>query len=147
MPQYSEQRTLPFSAEQLFDLVSDVREYPKFLPWCEGARIYNQKEGQFDADLIIGFKMFKERFTSRVTTDKPTKVYVDYIRGPMKELYNHWHFIPQPDGSCVIDFDVRFQFKSALLDKLIGTVFAEATQKMIGAFEKRAYELYGDPVV
>jgi coenzyme Q-binding protein COQ10 len=144
MPRHTEKRHLPFSAEQLFAIVSDVKSYPEFLPWCTGARVYNVREGQFDADLLIGYKQFKERFTSRVTIEEPTKVYVDYLRGPLKHLYNHWHFLPQEDGSCIIDFDVDLEFNSSMLEFAIRRYFDEATKKMIAAFEDRAKRIYGN---
>ncbi|NVJ99116.1 MAG: type II toxin-antitoxin system RatA family toxin [Alphaproteobacteria bacterium] len=144
MHQFSEKRILPFSDRQLFDLVSDVAKYPEFLPWCMGARIYNQKSGQFDADVIIGFKMFRERFTSRVSVEANSRVDVDYIKGPMKRLYNHWRFVPQADGTCLVDFEVDFEFKSRVLNQMIGALFAEACKRMMSAFEERAQALYGD---
>ncbi len=142
MPKFAEKKALPYSAEQVFNIVSDVAKYPDFLPWCVGARVYAKKNDQFDADVIIGFKMFRERFTSRVTMEPSQKVYVDYIKGPMKRLYNHWHFIEQSDGTCVIDFEVDFEFKSKLLDDMIGALFGKACQKMVSAFEERAHQLY-----
>ena len=148
MPTYHEKKHLPFTADELFDLISDVGSYPEFLPWCVGARVYNRASDQFDADLVIGFKMFREKFTSRVTLNRatdtrPGKVYVDYLRGPMRQLYNHWLLYPQEDGSCLVDFDVRFQFKNIVLDNMIGGMFSEATALMVQAFEDRAHELYG----
>ncbi len=143
MPKFTEKKTLPYSPKQVFSVVCDVAKYPDFLPWCVGARIFAKKENQFDADVIIGFKMFRERFTSRVTLVPHEKVYVDYIKGPMKRLYNHWHFIEQEDGSCLIDFEVDFEFKSKLLDDMIGTLFGKACEKMVAAFEERVQELYG----
>jgi coenzyme Q-binding protein COQ10 len=142
VPRHTQQKHLPYSAKQLFDMVSDVKTYPEFLPWCVGARVYNIQEGRFDADLIIGYKMFKERFTSRVTIVDPTRVYVDYLRGPLKRLYNHWNFHPQEDGSCIVDFDVDLEFKSSFLESAIRKYFDEATKRMIDAFEGRAHELY-----
>ena len=146
MPRHSEHKHLPFSADQLFSVVSDVKRYPEFLPWCNGARVYNVKDGQFDADLIIGYKSFREHFTSRVSLSKPDKVYVDYLRGPLKRLYNHWHFLPQADGSCIVDFDVDLEFNSSVLEFAIQRYFGEATRKMVAAFEARAAELYPNPL-
>ncbi|RMB08781.1 type II toxin-antitoxin system RatA family toxin [Eilatimonas milleporae] len=145
MPHFTEKKTLPYSPEQLFDMVSDVTRYPEFLPWCVGARVYNRKADGFDADLLIGFKAFRERFTSRVTLTHPTRVYVDYLRGPLKRLYNHWDFEETADGCCAISFEVDLEFKSRTLEALIGGVFTRATQKMVSAFEDRAAILYGPP--
>ena len=143
MPHFSEQKQLPYSADQVFALVSDVASYPEFLPWCLGARVYSRKPDRFDADVIIGFKMFREGFTSRVTMKEGKSLNVDYIKGPMKRLYNHWVFTQQSDGSCMVDFEVDFEFKSRMLDELIGGLFEKACHKMMSAFEERAAVLYG----
>lgn len=146
MHRFTEKKILPFSDEQLFSLVADVAKYPEFLPWCLGARVYGRKAGQFDADVIIGFKMFRERFTSRVTLEPHAKVDVDYIKGPMKRLYNHWRFIPQEDGRCLVDFEVDFEFSNALLNQMIGSLFEQACHRMMGAFEERAHALFAPSV-
>jgi coenzyme Q-binding protein COQ10 len=144
VPHFSEKKILPYTDKQLFDLVADVSRYPEFLPWCVGARVYGRREDRFDADVIIGFKMFREKFTSRVTLEPNCRVDVDYIKGPMKRLYNHWRFIPQENGGCMIDFEVDFDFSSKLLNQMIGGLFGEACRKMVNAFEERAADLYGD---
>lgn len=143
MPHFSEEKILPYSQQQVFDLVSDVRKYPEFLPWCVGARVYNRKPTGFDADVMIGFKMFRERFTSRVSLKANESVDVDYIKGPMKRLYNHWRFVPQPDGGCLVDFEVDFEFSNRMLDEMIGGLFEKACHRMVSAFETRAQEIYG----
>lgn len=143
MPRFTTQKSLPYTPEQMTALVADVRSYPEFLPWCKGARVFNRKTGVFDADLVIGFNMFRETFTSRVTVEPGRKVYVDYLKGPLKRLYNHWLFHEADGGGCLIDFDVDFEFANSILENLIGEVFQRATNKMIGAFEERAHVLYG----
>lgn len=147
MPTHAEQRRLPYSAEQLFDLVAEVERYPEFLPWCVGARIRERRGNVIVADLLIGFRMVRERFTSRVVLDRPLRIDVAYSEGPFRYLTNHWSFIPQPDGSCVIDFYVDFEFHSRVLQKIIGMLFNEAVRRMVGAFEARARHLYGAPTV
>lgn len=142
MPKRSEKKLLPYTSDQLFDLVADVGRYPEFLPWCIGARIYNRRPERFDADVIIGFKMFRERFTSRVTLSPHKSVDVDYISGPMKRLYNHWRFMDHEMG-CIVDFEVDFEFDNPVLEKMIGRMFAEATDRMIDAFVERSHTLYG----
>ncbi|MFC3051068.1 type II toxin-antitoxin system RatA family toxin [Kordiimonas pumila] len=142
MPKFSEQKVLPYSREQVFALVSDVQKYPEFLPWCIGARVYNRQPACFDADVIIGFKMFREKFTSRVSLIQDERVDVDYIKGPMKQLYNHWHF-QSVEGGCLVEFEVDFEFNSKLLNDMIGGLFGKACEKMVAAFEGRAQVLYG----
>ena len=142
MPTHAEKRHLPYTPEQLFDLVADVAEYPKFLPWCAGARITKRDGDVFFADLVIGYKMIREKFGSRVTALRPDHIHVEYLSGPMKHLSNHWRFIAEEDGSCTIDFYVEFEFRNPLLQNLINIFFNEAVKRMVGAFEARARELY-----
>jgi coenzyme Q-binding protein COQ10 len=146
MMKHAEQRLLGYRPEQLFDLVADVERYPEFLPWCIGARIRERSESLLVADLVIGFKLIRERFTSRVTMDRPhLGIETAYADGPFKHLSNCWRFEPTPDGGCRIDFYVEFEFRSAVLQKLIGLLFHEAVKRMVGAFETRARALYGPP--
>ncbi len=144
MPRHSERRPLPYRPDQMFDLVAAVELYPEFLPWCKAARIRERKDDLIVADLVIGFKGVTERFTSRVTLDSTIpKIDVSYEDGPFKYLENKWVFENSPDG-CVIDFYVDFEFRSRLLQGLMGLVFTEAVRKMVHAFEKRADALYSD---
>lgn len=146
MPTHAEQKKLPYTAEQLFRLVADVEKYPEFLPWCAASRITKREnEGRiFYADLVIGYKMAREKFGSRVTLAEPSHVHVEYLSGPMKYLSNHWRFIEEPDGSCIIDFYVDFEFKSKIFQGLIEVFFNEVVKRMVAAFEERAESLYGD---
>jgi coenzyme Q-binding protein COQ10 len=144
MPTHAEQRVLPYTPEQLFALVADIERYPEFLPWCIGARIKERRPNLVVADLIIGFKVFRERFTSRVVLDPPGKIDVTYAEGPFRYLDNHWTFERAPEG-CRIGFFVDFEFKSRLMQKVIEVLFSEAVRRMVGAFEKRACDLYGAP--
>lgn len=144
MPTHAEKRSLPFSPDQLFGLVADVEKYPEFLPWCVGARIRKRDGDVFFADLVIGFKMIRERYTSKVVLDpQGGRIDVHYTEGPFQHLNNHWIFHPTPDGGTIIDFYVDFEFRSKLLQKVIGTLFNEAVKLMVSAFEKRAQQLYG----
>jgi coenzyme Q-binding protein COQ10 len=147
MPTHAERRRLPFSAEQLYKLVADVESYPKFLPWCVATRI-RQRHQEGDAvvelsDMVIGFKMLREKYTSRVTL-REGRIDVEYVEGPFKYLTNHWIFEQQPDGGCVIDFYIDFEFRSKMLQKIMGGLFNEAVKLMVGAFERRARQIYGE---
>ena len=142
MTTHAEQRLIRHSPEQLFDLVADVRRYPEFLPWCLASRIRKQTDTALVADLIIGFQVFKEQFTSHVQMDKKHLIIkVEYAEGPFKYLTNEWKFIEHPDG-CMIDFHVDFEFKSRLLQTVIESLFTEAVKRMVSAFETRANQLY-----
>ena len=143
MPTHAETRRVAYRPEQLFDLVADVGKYPKFLPWCVGARIRERTETTIVADLMIGFRMVRERFTSRIVLDPPGRIDVSYSEGPFRYLDNHWLFEPEPDGGCTLDFFVDFEFKSRILQKVIEVLFGEAVKRMVSAFETRARQLYG----
>jgi coenzyme Q-binding protein COQ10 len=145
MPTHAEKRYLPYTPEQVYDVVADVERYPEFLPWCKAVRITSREGDTFHADLVAAFKVFRERFTSRVHLVPKEQIDVDYINGPFKYLKNHWRFEPAPDGSCMVDFYVDFEFRSRLLQSLIGLLFDEAVRRMVAAFETRARQLYGPP--
>lgn len=141
MPTHAEVRKLPYTPQQMFDLVVDVDKYPEFLPWCLSAKIWKREDNVLYADLIIGYGVVKERFTSKVSFTAPSHIHVEYLKGPMKHLSNHWKFNPTPDG-CEVDFFVDFEFKNPLLRKLMGVFFGEAVRVMVKAFEARARQLY-----
>ena len=148
MTTHSETRKMPYSAAQMYALVADVARYPEFLPWCAGARIRATTRIDaievMEADLVISFKLFREKFVSRVTLDEAgQKILVEYLDGPFKYLRNSWAF-RDVEGGCEIDFFVDFEFKSRVLQTLIGVVFTEAMHRIVRAFEARARALYGD---
>lgn len=142
MPSHHETRHLPFSAEQMFDLVADVKRYPEFLPWVSAMRVRRDGATETLADMIVGFKGLRETFTSRVEKLRPERLHVDYVDGPLKYLRNDWVFRPEGQG-CAVDFTVDFQFKNRVFEMLAGQVFGQALRRMIGAFETRAQQLYG----
>lgn len=142
MPTHAERRVLPHTPEQMYALVADVERYPAFLPWCTGVRIFKREENVLYADLMVGFKMVRETFTSKVSLTPTTRIDVEYLRGPFRHLNNHWLFKPHEAG-CEIDFYIDFEFRSRLLQALMGTLFNEAVRRMVAAFETRARDLYG----
>ena len=143
MPTHAEKRILPYPPEKLYNLVSDVEKYPDFLPWCIALRVHRREVKTINADMIIGFKVFREKFSTRITLNPQSRIDVEYLDGPFKYLNNHWIFKPIENGACEIDFYVDFEFKSLILQKAIGAVFNEAVRKMINAFEARAHIIYG----
>lgn len=145
MPRHEETRHLPYTADQMFDLVADVARYGEFLPWVTGVRVRRNDETEMTADLIVGFKGLREQFTSRVVKSRPSRIRVEYVDGPLRHLHNDWSFTPQHDGGCAVHFVVDFSFRSSLFERLAGQVFDRALRKMIGAFEDRAKVLYGLP--
>lgn len=147
MPTHAERRSMPYTPQQMFDLVAGVDQYPKFLPWCVASRITKREGSVFYADLIIGYKMVRESFTSRVSLIPaagavPGEIRVEYMKGPMRHLNNRWVFEPGPDGGCTIDFFVDFEFKNPVIQRLLEVFFHEAVKRMVTAFETRAAELY-----
>ena len=143
MPRHAETRHLPWSPEQMFDLVADVARYGEFLPWVAAVRVRSDSDTEMLADLIVGFKGLRETFTSRVVKRRPDEVHVDYVDGPLKHLRNDWVFRPDGAGGAFVDFSVDFAFRNRLFEALAGQVFDVALQRMIGAFEARAAALYG----
>lgn len=143
MPTHAEKKVLPYTPEQMYALVADVEKYPEFLPWCLAARIRRREGNVMFADLVIGFKMVRERFTSRVELNEPERrIDVQYTDGPFQYLNNHWIFSEHEKGCCV-DFFVDFEFRSKMLQKIMGLLFNEAVRRMVQAFETRADQLYG----
>jgi len=144
MPGIREIRQLPYSCEQMFDLVADVARYPEFLPWIPATRVKSDSETEMVADMLVAFKALREKFTSRVEKRRPEEIKVHYVNGPLQDLDNVWLFRPIGPGSCEVDFCVEFRFRNALFEKLAGQFFDRAFRKMVTAFETRAAELYGN---
>ncbi|WP_319823784.1 type II toxin-antitoxin system RatA family toxin [Thalassovita sp.] len=148
MPTHSETRQLPYSAQQMYQLVADVKAYPAFLPWCAATRVRSHEDMPdgtqlMKADMVISFKVFRERFGTVVQMHPDQhKLFIEYLDGPFKYLKSSWEFAKTPDG-CEVQFFVDFEFKNAVLQKIIGVVFNEAMHRIVKAFEKRAAELYG----
>ena len=149
MPQHSDSRILPYTADQMYALVADIERYPEFLPWNSAARIRARRPGEggsevVEADLVISFKVFRERFGSRVTLWPDAKrIDTEYLDGPFKYLRSGWSFADLPEGGCKVEFFVDFEFRNAILGKVIGVVFGEAMSRIVRAFEDRARVLYG----
>ncbi|MBI1272790.1 MAG: type II toxin-antitoxin system RatA family toxin [Alphaproteobacteria bacterium] len=142
MPKRSEERVLPYTPQQLYDLVADIERYPEFLPWCRTAHVLERKGNNVTADLVIGYKAFSENFRSHVTLKPGKRIEVDYGGGPLTHLANKWEFAPAPGKSCKLSFYVDFDFRSSLLSGLMGVFFEQAFGRMVDAFEARAQELY-----
>ena len=147
MPTHSETRRLPYSAQQMYDLVADVARYPEFLPWTAAARIREMREEGDHvvmlADLVISFKVFRERFGSRVTLwPEARKIDTEYLDGPFRYMISHWSFA-EAEGGCDVSFHVDFEFRNRVLQATATVFFNEAMQRVVRAFERRAAELYG----
>ena len=143
MPAHAEKRVVPYTPEQMFDVVADIERYPEFLPWCVATQVRPIHDNVIYADMMIGFRMFRERFTTRDVLERPRRILVAHHQGPFKRLHNHWIFEPQDDGGCLIDFFLDFEFRSRVFERMISIVFHEAVGHMVAAFERRARKIYG----
>ena len=148
MPTHSETRFLPYTPQQMYDLVADVGKYPQFLPWCAAARVRKVTpkvdHDIMEADLVISFKVFRERFGSCVVLyPQEHRIDTEYLDGPFRYMKSNWSFEPAEDGGCNVSFFVDFEFRNAVLQGIIGVVFNEAMQRIVRAFERRAAELHG----
>jgi coenzyme Q-binding protein COQ10 len=155
MSTYTQKRFLPYTPDQLFALVAAVDRYPEFLPWCRAARIRSSEKlkGIGDkavimADLVIGFRMIRERYTSSVMLQPPNRIDVTCVKGPFRHLDSHWIFEPvaasaeYPRGGTMLTFRIKFELRSMLLNSLMGVLFNDAARDMLAAFEGRAKQLY-----
>lgn len=146
MSAHSETKRLPYSADQMYDLVANVADYPKFLPWTAAARVRSETDQgdhtEMLADLVVSFKVFRETFGSRVLLwPDAKKIDTSYIEGPFKFLESTWTFA-DAEGGCDVHFEVEFEFKNKILQGAAGMFFNQAMQTIVRAFEKRAAELY-----
>jgi coenzyme Q-binding protein COQ10 len=145
VPRIDETRFLPFSAEQMFDLVADVARYAEFLPWVVATRVRSDNEVEMVADMLVGFAALKEKFTSRVHKQRPSNIRVEYLDGPLKRLENYWTFVAIDAHNCRIEFQVDFSFRNSLFERLAGQHLDRALRRMVSAFEARAAALYTQP--
>ena len=150
MPTHHERRRLPHRPEQVFDLVADVRGYPRFIPWVEALRVRREDvtdgTGTLTADMVVGYKMFRESFRSDVTLNREAgTIEVDYVRGPLRHLENDWRFEDDPErpGGCVVDFTIDFAFKNRLMQAAAGQLMERGFMRLVAAFEREADARYG----
>jgi coenzyme Q-binding protein COQ10 len=143
MHSFQETRIMPYKHDLIDKIIMDIEKYPEFLPWCKKARIISKNDDFLTAELSVEFKGFTENYVSKVVRRAETSVYyieVVAISGPFKLLKNIWS-IKELDNKTKVDFSIDFEFKSRILDMVIGMFFSTATEKMIGAFEARAEKL------
>lgn len=143
MPGIREIRRLPWTVEQMFDLVADVGRYGEFLPWVIATRVRSDDAEEMVADMLVGFKGLREKFASRVLKTRPGRIEVIYLDGPMRDLDNVWEFHAAEEGGCEVHFHVEFTFRNAIFERLAGQYFDRAFRRMVAAFEERAEALYG----
>ena len=163
MPRRATSTLVPYSASEMFELVADVERYPEFLPWCRALRVVDRREGEHGevliADLMVGYRMFRETFRSRVTLDRERfRIDTRYVRGPMRDMSNLWRFEPHPweredigaagplstlEG-CIVQFAVAFSLINPMMERAAKLVFEDAFSLMSEAFIDRAAAVYGE---
>ena len=149
MPSFRSERRVRHSAKKMFDLVADVERYPEFVPLCQALRVLRRTTDEAGlevlvADMEVGYRAIREKFTSRVTLDpaKP-KILVEYIDGPFSRLENIWNFRDDGQSGSLVEFFIAYDFRSRVLGALMGSMFDSAFRKFSAAFEARADAVYG----
>ncbi len=142
MPKIRVSEILPFSCEQMYNLVEDVESYPKFLPWCSKARVWDRKDTQFMAELTVSFKGIKEKFQTLDIIEPNKKIEVNLKSGPFQYLASTWQFHPIGDDRTKVEFFIDFRFSNKMKEMIMGPVFTQVSKQMISAFRKRAITLY-----
>ena len=143
MLRYKERKCLFYKTENVFDIVADIESYSEFLPWCIDSSITNRRSNILYAELVIGFQSFKEKYTSKVVLRRPHRIDIEYVSGPFKDLITYWSFEKQ-NKLTVVDFFIEFEFKSLVLQRIMGILFKKSAERMISAFEKRTKQIYGN---
>ncbi|MEX3606724.1 MAG: type II toxin-antitoxin system RatA family toxin [Burkholderia sp.] len=131
------------SAEQMFDLVTDVADYPNFLPWCGGIEIRCQDETGMEARIDINFNGIRQHFATRNNQERPYRIDIEFTDGPFKKFIGHWRFMPLRAHACKIEFALHYEFTSMILEKIVGPVFSHIANTLVDSFVKRADQRYG----
>lgn len=135
---------LGYSAEQMFDLVAGVEDYPKFLPWCGGVKVLEDTDDKLVACLGINFHGVRQSFTTSNVNTRPTQMTMKLVDGPFKVMDGIWTFKMLRADACKVEFDLHYEFSSMILEQLIGPVFGMIANSMVDSFCKRAETVYGD---
>lgn len=151
MPQFRTTRLVSHTPAAMFDLVADVEKYPAFVPLCTGLKVRRRAAGEggveiLTADMDVGYRALREKFTSRVTLDRANlKIHSTYVDGPFSRMDNRWDFAPEPGSpeKCRVEFFIDYAFRSRTFTLLMGSLFDTAFRKFAGAFEARADAVYG----
>jgi ribosome-associated toxin RatA of RatAB toxin-antitoxin module len=133
---------VPYSAEQMFDLVAKVEDYQKFLPWCGGSEVRNRTDQGMEASVVIQFAGLRQRFTTRNTHDYPRSIDLALVDGPFSDLKGRWEFQKLAEDACKVIFTLEYSFSSRTVEAIIGPVFNRIASSFIDAFTKRADEVY-----
>ncbi len=131
------------SAQQMFALVDQVEDYPRFLPWCSQTRVEFRDEKKTIATLHISYLSVKSHFTTENEKEFPLRMSLRLVDGPFRRLEGLWRFKPLAENACKIEFQLSYEFSSKIFEKIIGPVFSQITNTFVDAFVKRADEVYG----
>jgi ribosome-associated toxin RatA of RatAB toxin-antitoxin module len=134
--------TVPFSREKMFNLVNQVNDYPKFLPWCKSARILSQSPSSMKATLVLSKGGIQKAFTTLNTLTPFESIKIDLIDGPFKHLAGMWHFKHLSDHSCKVSVDLEFEFAGRLIEIMLGPVFSQIAQSLVDAFCQEAKQRF-----
>jgi coenzyme Q-binding protein COQ10 len=144
-------QVFPYSPEQLFEVVADVRRYPEFIPYLTSMRVWDEAEEgpgftSFRAEAGVGFGLFREKFGTLVGLNRPAgEIECHLISGPFHRLENRWRFSPHEQGTSV-DFFIDMQLKSRLLQGMVDANADKVTGRIVQGFEARARQLHGETV-
>ncbi len=142
MPTVKRSIIVPYTPEQMFDLVSDVARYPEFMPWCGGAEVMEQDESGMTASIMIRIARISQNFTTKNTHDYPKRIHLELVDGPFSNLTGDWSFTPLGEDGCKIDFVMQYEFSNRTLEMVIGPIFNRIATSFIDSFTQRANELY-----
>ncbi len=131
------------SAQQMFDLVDRVEEYPQFLPWCSRTELRFRDDARTVATLHIDYHAVKSHFTTENAKEIPSRMRIRLVDGPFRKLEGAWHFKALADHACKIEFSLTYEFSSKLFEKIIGPVFNHIASTFVDAFVRRAALIYG----
>ena len=134
---------VPYSADKMYDLVADVPRYPEFLRWCSRVQIVSEDEGEVIAKMVISFKGLHKSFATRNRMDPGRSIEMSLVEGPFRSLYGIWRFTPVEIDASKIELDMRFDFDSVIMAKLVGPVFSFIANQQVEAFTARARQIYG----
>ncbi len=134
---------LSYSAQQMFELVAQVDDYPKFLPWCGGVEVIERADNKLVASLAIHYRGIRQSFTTANLHTPHSQMKMRLVDGPFKTLDGTWSFKILREDACKVEFDLHYEFSSKVLEQLIGPVFGVIANSMVDSFCKRAETVYG----
>lgn len=134
---------VPYAAQRMFALVDAVENYSQFLPWCGGTELLLRNAGVTRATIRISYRGIKQSFTTENAKREPELMQIKLIEGPFKTLEGRWRFTDLGGKGCKIELNLRYEFASRILDKLVGPVFGYIANNLVNAFVKRAHSIYG----